>query len=131
MVRGEEFAAAAAVLHLVPLGARAGGREVVVLQWGHVLPDGDNNRDQMRIGNIISPWRPPEWRGCSLGLGSEHELSPLDLELDLGGGPDTDSWPEVVGVLYTVQYNIVQYSTVQSVQYSTVQYSTVQHSTVQ
>ena len=50
MVRGEKFAAA--VLHLVALGARAGGREVVVLQWGHVLPDGDKNRDQMRIGDV-------------------------------------------------------------------------------
>ena len=52
MVRGEQFAAAAAVLHLVALYARARGREVVVLQWGHVFPDGDNNRDQMRIGDV-------------------------------------------------------------------------------
>ena len=42
---------------------------------------------ELILFSLNSPWRPPEWRGGSLCLGSEHELSALDLELDLGGGP--------------------------------------------
>ena len=69
--------------------------------------------------SLNSPWRPPEWRGGSLGLGSEHELSPLDLELDLGRGPGHGQLARGGGGPV--------YSTVQ---YSTLQYSTVQHSTL-
>ena len=62
-----------------------------------------------------SPWRPPEGSGCSLGLGSKHELSPLDLELDLGGGPGHGQLARGGGgpVYSTVQHSTVQYSTVQ------------------
>ena len=52
-----------------------------------------------------------------LALALNTNCPPLTSNWTLAAAPDTDSWPEVVGVLYTVQYNIVQYNIVQ---YSTV-----------
>ena len=52
-----------------------------------------------------------------LALALNTNCPPLTSNWTLAAAPDTDSWPEVVGVLYTVQYNIAQYSTVSTVQY--------------